>query len=242
MKLYGKNPVFERLKSNPKTIKKITIQEGFSDASYVRKKAKKWSIPVCCVSKSKMLKMTRSINSQGILVEVDEFFYTSFEELCRSSVRKNHSLLFLDGLTDPQNFGSIIRSLACLGGFSVVIPKHDSVQVTEAVLRVASGGDNFIAISKVANLNAAIKQAKEVGFWIAGAVAQGGQDLMRESLPMPISIVIGSEQKGIRDVIKKVLDIELTIPMKQARLSMNAAQAATIFCYEITKQKKKKGK
>lgn len=242
MKLYGKNPVIERLKSNPKTIKKIYLQEQHPDGAYVRKKARKWGIPVYSVPRSKILKMGRNVNTQGILVEVDDFAYREYQDLLGAAKNKNKTIIFLDNLTDPQNFGAIIRSAACLGGFSIVIPKHDSVDVTEAVLRVSSGADNFVEIAKVSNLAQAIGQAKQEGFWIAGAVVEGGEVLDQAALPFPLAIVIGSEQKGIREGIRKKIDVVLTLPMAHARLSLNAAQAATIFCYEITKQKKNETK
>jgi len=125
-----------------------------------------------------------------------------------------------------------------LGKFSVIIPTHDSVSITESVLKVASGGENYIPFSKVSNLGRAVREAKKQGFQIAGAVVSGGQCLSEIKMPYPLGIVIGSEQKGIRDIIHKLLDIELTIPMACDTLSFNAAHAATILCYEITKQKK----
>jgi len=238
MRLYGKNPVIERLKSNPKSIKKIFVQEGQPDSAYIRKKANQWNIPFLIVGRSQMLKMGQSLNTQGVLVEIEDFVYTPLSDILETAKKKRGSLLFLDELKDPQNLGSIIRSLACLGGFAVVLPARESVDVTEAVLRVASGGDNLVAVSRVTNLAQAVDEAKEEGFWIAGAVTQGGQDLTEVSLPFPLSLVMGSEQKGIREGILKRLDLQLTIPMPQAKLSFNVAQAATIFCYEIAKQKK----
>ena len=88
------------------------------------------------------------------------------------------------------------------------------------------------------NLGQAIKSAKEAGFRIVGAVVDNGQSLFETSLPYPLGLVLGSEQKGIRDIIRKQLDLMLTVPMAQETLSLNVAQAATIFGYEITKQKK----
>ncbi len=240
MKLYGKNPVAERLKTNPQSIKKIFLQEGFGDTAYFRKKAKKWSIPVLTIPRSKMLKIARSINTQGVLVEIEDFSYTPFEDILSTALKKRHTIVFLDRVNDPQNLGAMIRSLACLGVFAIVIPTHESVDVTEAVLRVASGGDNYVPVAKVNNLRSAIVQAKQAGFWIAGAVTEGGEDLRESTLPFPLSLVVGSERKGIRDVIKKELDVQLTLPMRQARLSFNVAHATTIFCYEIKKQKNKK--
>ncbi len=240
MKLYGRNPVIERLKSNPKSIREIFVQEDHFDAAYLRTKAKKWGIPISFVPRSQMVKMSRSLNTQGIMVEIDDFAYVPYDDLLNVAVQKNQTILFLDSLNDPQNLGAIIRSAASLGNFSIVLPTHESVEVTEAVLRVASGGDNYISVAKISNLSQAIALAKEVGFWIAGAVTEGGKNLMETELPFPLALVIGSEQKGIREIIKKKLDLTLTMPMAQARMSLNAAQATTIFCYEITKQKNKR--
>ncbi len=239
MKLFGKNPALERLKSNPQTIRKIFIQEQHPDASYIRQKAKKWNIPVFSIPKNKILKLAPHQNTQGILVEVEDFAYTLYDELIEEAKKKKRTLIFLDGLNDPQNLGGIIRSLGCLGSFAVVLPVHGSVEITEAVLRVASGGDNYVQVAKVQNLVQALGVAKKEGFWIAGTVVQGGKDLFDIELPFPLALVIGSEQKGIRDVIKKQLDLELTIPMGPERMSLNVAHATTILAYEVTKQKNK---
>jgi len=237
MKLYGKNPVIERIKQNPKSIRKIYMLYGHEDAGYVLKKAKKCGILVFQVPKSKLQKISRSLNSQGLVAEVEGFEYLPLGELIETAKKKKSSLLFLDALNDPQNLGAIMRSLACLGGFCIVLPTHNSVEVTESVLRVACGGDNYVRISKVSNLSQAITRSKEEGFWIVGSVVKGGEDIHKVKLPFPLGLVVGSEQKGIREAIRKQLDVEVTIPMAQARLSMNAAQATTLLCYEIMKQK-----
>src|SRR3989338_7030669 len=126
MKLYGKNPVLERLKSNPQSIKKIFLEDYYPDGGYVRKKARQWGIPVFSVPRSKMVKLSKNLNAQGILIEIDDFAYRDFAEILENASKRNDSLLFLDNLTDPQNFGAIIRTAACLGGFAIVIPTHDS--------------------------------------------------------------------------------------------------------------------
>lgn len=238
MKLYGKNPVIERLRSNPTSIKKIYIQHGFKGTLFIHKKARQWGILILPTMESKMMKIARGKNTQGILADVEEVAYLPYDELLEGALKKNRCLVFLDGLTDPQNLGAIIRSLACLGKFSIVLPTHDSVGVTEAVLKVASGGENYIPFSKVPNLAKAIRKAKEENFQIAGAVVQGGQPLNEVALPHPLGLVVGSEQKGIRDITLQLLDVKLSIPMASDTLSFNAAHATTILCYEITRQKK----
>ncbi len=242
MRIYGKNPIIERMKSNPKSIHAIYLQEGHVDEGYIRQKARKWGVSVYSVPVSKIIKMGRSLKTQGILADIDDFGYTPYQDLLEIVLEKKQSLVFLDNVQDPQNLGVVIRSLACLGDFSLVLPERESVSVTEAVLRVASGGDNYIQIAKVPNLAQALDLAKEKGFWIAGAVVEGGKNLMDVTLPFPLGLVMGSEHSGIRDVIRKRLDLALTIPMRQPRLSFNVAQAMTIFCYEIKKQKSQKRK
>ena len=112
--------------------------------------------------------------------------------------------------------------------------------MTESVLRVASGGDNYVPVAKVANLANAIRSAKESGFTIVGAVVKGGSSLRDVVFSFPLGLVVGSEQKGIRDVIRNQLDQEVTIPMSQDTLSFNVAHTTSILCYEIFRQKNKK--
>lgn len=238
MRLFGKNSVIERLRVDPKSIKKIYIQHGFKGTLYIHKKARQWNIPILPVTQSKMMKIGRDKNTQGVLGDVEDFAYAPYDGLLETALNKKRSLLFLDGVTDPQNFGAIIRSLACLGKFSIVLPTRDSVSITETVLRVASGGDNYVPIARVSNLGNAIKRAKEEGFQIAGAVPKDGKNLNEFKLPHPLGLVVGSEQKGIRDIICKHLDIKLSIPMASDTLSFNVAHATAVLCYEITKQKK----
>jgi 23S rRNA (guanosine2251-2'-O)-methyltransferase len=95
-------------------------------------------------------------------------------------------------------------------------------------------------VAKVSNLSQAISEAKKQGIFIIGAVVGEGDDLSKTQFTFPVGLVVGSEQKGIRDIIKNQLHLKVTIPMKQPRLSFNVAQATTIFCYEITRQKNKK--
>lgn len=238
MRLFGKNSVIERLRFNPKSVKKIYIQHGFKGTLLIHKKARQWNIPILPVTQSKMMKIGRDKNTQGVIGDVEDFVYIPYDELLETAFNKKRSLVFLDGVTDPQNLGAIIRSLACLGKFSIVLPTRDSVSVTETVLRVASGGDNYVPIAKVSNFGNAIKKAKNEGFQILGAVPKDGNDLNEFTLPHPLGLVVGSEQKGIRDVICKHLDVKLSIPMACDTVSFNVAHATAILCYEITKQKK----
>jgi len=241
MRLYGRNSVVERIRFNPASIKNIYLQNNYKDASYIHKKAKKNQIPLYVVPPSKIIKMCRTKNTQGILANVDDFQYIPYEELLEESLRKK-TILFLDQIKDPQNLGAMLRVTACLGNFSIVLPNHNSVEVTETVLRIASGGENCIHISKVANINKAIRQAQEAGYWVVGSVVSEGKSVETIEFKFPVGVVIGSEEKGIRPIIRNQVDDLVTIPMLGKTLSFNVAHATTILCYEISKQRNNKRK
>ena len=122
--------------------------------------------------------------------------------------------------------------------FDIVLPTTESVSVTESVLRVACGGENYVRVARVANLGNAIDRAKKMGFWIIGTVVEGARSLCESPLRFPLGLVMGSEEKGVRDVIRKRLDLEVMIPMKNLRMSLNVAHATSMVCYEIIRQKK----
>lgn len=236
MKLYGKNSVNERLKKNSKSIKKLYLQKG-EDLSQIGGLCRQQGIPIEYLSKNEFDKKAQAMRSQGVIAEVADFKYTYLEDILNLPKEKLPTLLFLDNLNDPQNLGSILRTAACFGCFAVVLPKHDSVEVTEAVLRVAQGGENYVPVIKVTNLSLAVEKAKKAGYWIAGAMVGDGQDLTRTKLNFPLGIIIGSEGKGIRPGLLNHLDLKLTLPMAGAKLSFNAATAAALFCYEAARQR-----
>ena len=236
MKLYGKNPVLVRIKSNPKSIQRIMIAHGHPELAYIGSKARQHGLAINVVPRDQIDRVSQHHNAQGVFAVVDDFAYANFADILAQEGHKKPSLIFCDGLTDPQNLGGIIRSLASLGNFVVLLPTHDSVSVTEAVLRVACGGENFVPVCLVRNLTQAVEKARDAGYWIMGAVVQEGEDIRTTQIQFPAGIVIGSEDKGIRDVMRKRIDHAVTIPMRQKNLSFNVAHATAIFAYEICKQ------
>lgn len=236
MFLYGKNSVFERLKANPQSIKKIFLEENFS-TPHIENLIKSARILTKRVSKKELNRIKPADTLQGIVAQVEAFKYTDLEDLLNRPKSKQLSFIFLDKVFDPQNLGAIIRTTACFGRFAVVIPIHEACAVTETVLHVASGGENFTPVALVPNLTKAMMRAKESGFWIVGAITDGGKDITKVKLPFPICFVLGSEGKGIRPGVQKNLDLKVHIPMKGAPLSFNVAISNAIFCQQINQQR-----
>lgn len=239
MRLYGKNSILERLKSAPETINKIYVAKGVNLEDIARL-AREKSITFNHMPENKFSNFTQGIRCQGVVAEVTQFAYSFLEDFLSRKSEDFLSLVFLDHITDPQNLGNIIRTLACLGDFAIVIPKAGSASVNDTVLKVACGAESFVPIAQVANISSALIQAKEKGYWLAGGLTEGGEDLLAAQLPFPLALVMGSEGKGIRNIVREHLDLRLTLPMPGAHLSFNVATATAIFCYEIFRQKKGK--
>ncbi len=237
MKLFGKNQVKERLKAYPHSIKKIYFQQGL-DLEALKELAKQQGISCGVLNEKDFFSMARHHHSQGVIAEVEEFVYANLEDFLVLPDNKKYTLIALSNITDPQNVGSIIRTAACFGEFALIIPKHRNVCINETVLKVACGGENYVPVIQVTNLVPLLQKAKDAGYWVFGSVVEGGQDITECKFSFPLCIVIGSEDKGIRDGILPHLDQKITLPMPGEALSLNAAVAAAILCYEVIRQRK----
>ena len=235
--LYGRNSVFERLKTNPQNIRKIFLQDNFN-VLHIEKLIKENSIPSERLPHHGLERIKHAKDLQGIVASVDKFQYVPFDDLLNSSKDKQLTFIFLDRINDPHNLGVIIRTAACFGRLAVIIPKFEACEVNETVQHVASGGENYVPISMVTNLADAIIDAKARGYWIMGTVmADDTKDINKTDFPFPLGIVLGSEGKGIRHGLQKYLDIRVQIPMNGAKLSFNVNIACAILCHEISKQR-----
>ena len=240
MRLYGKRPVLERLKAAPKTVRSLVIQQD-TDAAEVVKAAQAACIPFLSKNRTEFGRMAGETHHQGVLAEVEDFRYAEIEDLLKQP-EPRPTLILLDRVTDPQNLGAILRTLACFGGFALVLPKHDSAGVNETVLRIACGGENHVPVALVTNLARAAETAKEAGYWIAGTAPAGGTPLPTAEWPTPLAVVLGSEGSGIRPGLEKHLELTLTLPMPGASLSFNVSVAAALIGYEIIRRRSLGGK
>jgi len=240
MRLYGKRPVLERLKTAPKTIRALVLQQD-TDAADLVKAAKAAGITFLSKSRHDFSRLAPELHTQGVLAEVEDFRYVEIEQLLQQQ-EPRPTLILLDRVTDPQNLGAILRTLACLGEFAVVLPRHESAEVNETVLRIACGGENHIPVARVTNLVQASEAAKQAGYWIAGAVPAGGTPLHTADWPVPLAVILGSEGTGIRPGLEKQLELKLSLPMPGAALSFNVATAAALIGYEVTRRRLMKEK
>lgn len=236
MYLYGKHSVSERLRSNPASIQRIFLDKDLRDPPLEALIAQ-FRIPTQRLAKKALFNIKRSQPLQGIVAKVDAFSYADFDDLLYKNADKKYSFIFLDRIFDPQNLGAILRLAACFGGFCLVIPKNEACKVTDTVLHVACGAENFVPVAQVGNIRNALLSAKENGHWVYGAMLDAAQNLTAIKLLFPLCLVLGCEGSGVRYGLQKHLDARVTIPMPGAPLSFNVTAACAIFCYEIARQR-----
>ena len=144
---------------------------------------------------------------------------------------ENPLLIVIDGLTDPHNLGSILRTADATGVSGVIIPKHRSVGVTPVVVKTSTGAVNHIPIARVTNLSQTLDKLKAAGFWVFGTDMNGTPHAKWQTQGK-VALIIGAEGAGITSNIKKQVDEMITIPMKGHVQSLNAGVAAGILMYE----------
>ena len=150
---------------------------------------------------------------------------------------KEPFILILDGIEDPQNLGSIIRTAECAGIQGIIIPQHSSAEVTAAVARASAGAVEHIPIARETNLVNCIKSLKEKGLWVVGADMDGSEYFSCQ-IPSPTALVIGGEGTGIRKLVRQNCDMLVSIPMMGLIASLNASVAAGLVIYEVVRQRR----
>ncbi len=236
----GRNSVIELLESS-KDINKIYIQSGEKHGSInkIIAKAKERRIVITEVEKSKLDYMSKTKNHQGVIAVVPPFNYVEVEDILNSAKEKGEDafILILDGIEDPHNLGSIIRTAETAGVHGIIIPKRRSVSVNSTVVKVSAGAAMHMKVARVNNITETIKKLKENGLWIIGTDGEAKTVFYNQDLKGDIAIVIGSEGFGMSRLVKENIDIAVTIPMKGKINSLNASVAAGIVMYEALKQR-----
>lgn len=239
MLIYGRNPVREAFRAG-KTAEKLYLIKGERDArlSALFSEAKEKGVPVEYVDRAVMDKLTGGGNHQGVAARVTDFSYCSTEDIVARAKERGESLLvvLLDGITDPHNFGAIVRSAECFGAHGIVIPARRSVGVTDTVVKVASGATEHMLIAKVTNLNDVIREFKQRNIWVY-ACDFGGQTPCSTDLTGDVALIVGSEGTGVHRLTRELADGVITIPEYGKINSLNASVAAGVVLYEAARQR-----
>ena len=186
--------------------------------------------------------MSESHNHQGVIAIVPPYEYCDVDDILEYAKCKNESpfVLILDGIEDPHNLGSIIRTAECSGVHGIIIPKRRSVQVNATVNKTSAGAAQYVKVARVNNLTETIKYLKENDVWIYGTDIEGKCYYNEQKYNGGVAIVIGSEGFGMSRLVKDNCDFLVKIPMVGKINSLNASVSAGILMYEVFNQRNNK--
>lgn len=175
---------------------------------------------------------------QGIVAEVGAREYTPWDEFLEHVYKQGAQALVvvLDQIQDPHNLGAIIRTVEVAGAHGVIIPKHESVGLTEGVAKASSGAIERVPVACVTNLSRSLEALKKTGLWVIGFSLGAGTLHFKANLTGPLALVFGNEHKGLRPNVEKHCDQLVQIPMVSP-ISLNASTAAAVGLYEVVRQR-----
>lgn len=237
--LGGMNSVSEALRGG-RRIKQLYVLKDRSSSRMeeIVKAARLQTVPVKTVERQFLDRLYPLAPHQGVVAEVEPYTYAALEDVIQQAQqsRREPFLLALDGIEDPQNLGSIIRTAECAGVHGVILPRHHSAEITPAVVRASAGAAEHMAVVRETNLVNTLKYLKKDGFWVVGADMDGSSDYFHTELLRPTVLVIGGEGRGIRRLVRENCDLTVRIPMFGRVNSLNASVAAALLIYEVIRQ------
>lgn len=236
----GRNSVIELLESG-RDINKIYVAKGEKHGSInkIIALAKEKRIIINEVERSKINQMSQTENHQGVIAIVPPFDYCDVDDILNLAKEKNEEpfIVILDGIEDPHNLGSIIRTAETAGVHGIIIPKRRAAGVNSTVNKVSAGAVEHMKVARVNNITETIRYLKENDIWVCGTDINTDTYYYNQDYTMPIALVIGSEGFGMSRLVKENCDFLVKIPMKGKITSLNASVSAGIVIYEAVKQK-----
>lgn len=247
----GRNCIQELLNRDPERIKEVFIAESRDESggAHGKRRSDMWEqlrdldVPTREVSRRELDALVNSDSHQGVVARVSPRVFLTLEDLVELVQEgESVSILALDGVLDPQNFGAILRAAECFSIDAVLWSKNRGAPLGPVVSKVSVGASELVPLCPVSNLHQALERLKEAGAWISGALlAPDSKSLDSFEFPEKSVLVMGAEGEGIHQLIEKNLDFRVSIPMGGAIDSLNVSQATAVMLHELAKQRRQKG-
>ena len=226
--IYGVRPVVEALKSRRRRVLEVLDASGNGE---IRSAAGK--VPIRKVSRDRVDELARGGVHQGVVARVEGYPYSGLEEILAVP---EPMIVVLDGVTDPRNLGAVLRAADGAGASGVVIPKDKAVGVTAAAVKASAGASEHVRVARVTNLKRTVEAMKGANVWVYAAEA-GGTGYAKLDLAGPMALVLGSEGRGVRRLLREACDGSVSVPMLGAVSSLNVSVAAAVLLYEARRQR-----
>ena len=237
--IVGRNAVLEAIKAG-REIDFVMIQKGELKGSInqILSLCKKNNIVVKEAEAAKLSLLSDNMTHQGVIAQPAAVTYSSVEDILEIAKSRNEPpfIVIADQIEDPHNLGAIIRTAEACGVHGIIIPKRRGVGANATVYKTSAGALSHMAVAKVTNLTETIKELKNNGVWIYGADAKG-ESYCDMKFDGAVALVIGSEGRGISDLVLKQCDFLVSLFMKGEVNSLNASVAGGILMYEIARQR-----
>lgn len=236
----GRNAVIEALRAG-RSIDKIYIAKGETDKTlgHIASKARAAGVVVVEADRRKLDAMSVTHAHQGVVAIAAVREYCTVEDILAIAEQRGEPpfVVVCDEISDPHNLGAILRSAYCAGAHGVVIPKRRSAGLTGIVDKTSAGAAEHMAVARVANLPAALRDLKDRGLWIYGTAADAEKTLWETDFSGAVCLVIGSEGEGMGRLVAEHCDFRVSIPMRGSLDSLNASAAAAVLMYEVLRQR-----
>jgi 23S rRNA (guanosine2251-2'-O)-methyltransferase len=242
--IYGVNAVLEALRAGKRQVETITIlQSARPDRlKVVLDLAREKGVPVQRVPRLELDRSLGEARHQGVVARIASAHYAAADELldglaARVGTQDPPLALGLDGIEDPRNMGSIVRTAECAGVHGVFIAERRAVGLTGVVAKVAAGALEYVPVARVTNLVRLIEQLKERNIWVVGAAADAKQLHTEWDWTLPAAIFLGSEGHGLHRLVREHCDTLVRIPVVGKLDSLNVSVAAGVLLYEARRQR-----
>lgn len=236
----GRIPVLEALRAG-REINKLLVAKGAKEGSIreVLGVAREAGVIIQEVDKTRLDQLAEGRNHQGVIAMVAAHTYAEVEDIFARAAAAGQDplILVLDGIEDPQNLGSLIRTADSVGAHGIIIPERRAAGLTETVAKVAAGALEYVPVARVVNIARTLEELKERGVWVVGTHQDAKELYHQARLTGPLAVVIGSEGKGIGRLVSEKCDFMVRLPMLGHVTSLNAAVAGAILVYEIRRQR-----
>ena len=240
--IYGIHPIHEALKSGHLQFQKILVgsHHPHPGIQAIMDLACQRHVPVVSTTKEDLDRMMRGGSHQNIVGVIREFSYPDMKDILAQWKKGGGKALFLilDGIQDPQNLGALIRTASGTGVHGLILPKDRAAGVTPAVIKVSAGATAYLPVVKVVNIANTIDLLKKEGVWVYGAAGEAKDPVYEVDFTNDLAIVIGSEGKGMRPLVKKKCDRLFSIPMAGPISSFNASVSGGMILYEVMRQRR----
>jgi 23S rRNA (guanosine2251-2'-O)-methyltransferase len=239
--LYGIHPVHEALVTGRRCFKALYVSKSRKDerVESILKRARDRGIPIYTKEPDYFRTRLGDVVHQGVLARVDALPLVNMHRIIEGARERGEPVLILalDGVEDPQNLGSLVRTGLAMGVQGVVFPKSRAAPMSPAASKASAGAMEHMLFSRVSNLVAALKNLKKEGLWVVGAHPETKTTLVDVDFSLDLVLVIGGEAKGLRPLVRKTCDYLVSIPQEKSVDSLNAAVAGAIVMYEIARQR-----